>query len=1623
MGPFSDVPRGVRVSLLWMMSAGACAGMAAGQAAGPGKFSDKKQSAGKSAEESAGKLARGDDARKESAGKTGARAAGDPAGQSWVAVGPAQIVTATYGAVSGRVTSVAVDASDATGNTVVVGTGGGGVWRSVNAAAAAGAVKFIPLTDDLAAFNGGGSGEISTASLSVGAVTIQPGGTGVVLAGTGEASLLSDAYYGEGLLRSVDNGQSWALVPGSKDGVAGNHEFTGEGFAGFAWSGATAGTVVAAVGTAGNSSAVNAVIWGASVRGLYVSLDAGATWGIATVEDVEGDGTLQFVQWSESEYVVGYDGNSALAVVWNAARKRFYAAVEYHGVYSSADGVTWMRLENQPGPGLELVQGVCPTDPGFGGSPTCPMAQAVLAVEPVSGDMYAWYVDADGGDRGMWRDVCGTQGGNCANAVTFGTQINTVALDDGSGKIAGGLEYLALAAVAGKGGTALLAGGEGVGSSGLAACQVAGGCTWQTTCGSGAGTSVVPGTLALVAAGVSEGVLVAGEGGLWREDFFTGSCGAGDFKNLNGGIGSIALTNSVAGSAANAGQRMAGAGALGTAGVATAKAAWPQVEAGDGGGVKVDSSGGVEYAASGPGAEIARCTLGAGCGAGDFAAAIGAGQVEGDAALEHAPYLLDVGTSGVGGGGTGGGAAGKSKPRGGSGADGESQVIVGTCRVWRGPATGAGWTAGNLLSPFLDGDPRAECGGNTMVQSLAAGGPVTASGSQVIYAGMTGLSYPATANAGHVFVTVSADTGSGSVPWTDIALSPVTNDFANQDVFNVGEFNVTSVTADGHDPTGGTVYVTIAGISGNGFSVPPLYRSADFGGHWLNVSSNLPGEPANAVVVDPNDANTVYVGTDTGVYFTQEIGQCAEEDCWQVYGAGLPNSPAMALEADGGGVGLLRVATHGRGVWEIPLATGTVAAATTGKLAPGALTFGSQAVTTASAAENITVTNTGTNALLVTSVAMTGDFSETDDCAGASVAPGKSCVAAVIFSPTAVGTRTGTLTAYGNVAGGQMGPATLTGTGTKAPQVVISPSGTLNFGDGTVGQTSAAEDVEVANVGETAVTLDSYAVTGDFAISANTCGATLGAQTGCTLGLTFSPTASGARTGVLTVTDTAGAQTLALEGTGQTAASVALTPGTLTFGATNIGARSGAETATATNSGDESAQIVQVTASGDFQAVSSCGASVAGHSACTIAVTFVPTQAGARTGTLTVVTPFETLTSGLTGTGVGTAALVLNPGSLAFGTEDLQQRSAPETITVTNAGTAAVTVTGVTTTDVTPGTNDYAATSNCGVLAAGANCTVSVTFTPSVAGPDAGTLTVAASGLGNGVTAALTGAGNTLGWASGQAPVAAVPAGQTASYALWLEDVGFQGTVSVSCTGLPAGARCTGTEGLVLTPQSGMVSVWVTVATGPDVTGSNATGSNATGNVVGRGRAGSVRVVRGNGNGVLRSVQSVTEVEQFNGSGRDALAWGWVLLLVPLGWRQRWAGGGGWRGRTVQGGEIRGGGLRSAGLRRHWGNARSGERQVRGILRRKWPLVLIWLWILMGLAVEVAIGGITGCGSSGRPVATVARGTYTFTVVATGTAGSQTEDGTGKGSGMRTGMQAGMKTGTQTGMTATLVVE
>ncbi len=71
----------------------------------------------------------------------------------WQAVGPNQVASIAYGNVTGRVTAIAIDPADPTGNTVYLGTTGGGVWKSTNATGPSASVTFVPLTDTLPVFN------------------------------------------------------------------------------------------------------------------------------------------------------------------------------------------------------------------------------------------------------------------------------------------------------------------------------------------------------------------------------------------------------------------------------------------------------------------------------------------------------------------------------------------------------------------------------------------------------------------------------------------------------------------------------------------------------------------------------------------------------------------------------------------------------------------------------------------------------------------------------------------------------------------------------------------------------------------------------------------------------------------------------------------------------------------------------------------------------------------------------------------------------------------------------------------------------------------------------------------------------------------------------------------------------------------------------------------------------------------------------------------------------------------------------------------------------------------------------------------------------------------------------
>ena len=103
-------------------------------------------------------------------------------------------------------------------------------------------------------------------------------------------------------------------------------------------------------------------------------------------------------------------------------------------------------------------------------------------------------------------------------------------------------------------------------------------------------------------------------------------------------------------------------------------------------------------------------------------------------------------------------------------------------------------------------------------------------------------------------------------------------------------------------------------------------------------------------------------------------------------GLALPNAPVIQLAAavgmptGDGRTGELRAATYGRGIWQIPLLTAVTAAQPAMTLSSTALSFAAQAVGTASAAQTVTVTNTGNAALTVSQVAVTGDFTEADTC-------------------------------------------------------------------------------------------------------------------------------------------------------------------------------------------------------------------------------------------------------------------------------------------------------------------------------------------------------------------------------------------------------------------------------------------------------------------------------------------------------------------------------------------------------------------------------------------------------------------------------------------------------------------
>ena len=415
-------------------------------------------------------------------------------------------------------------------------------------------------------------------------------------------------------------------------------------------------------------------------------------------------------------------------------------------------------------------------------------------------------------------------------------------------------------------------------------------------------------------------------------------------------------------------------------------------------------------------------------------------------------------------------------------------------------------------------------------------------------------------------------------------------------------------------------------------------------------------------------------------------------------------------------------------------------------LSPTSLTFSTQAIGTTSAAKTVTLKNTGTTSLTISSIAITGtnagNFAQTHTC-GSSLAAGASCTVSVTFKPTASGTRTAALSITDNASGSPQ-KVTLSGIGTTAK---LSPK-SLTFSAQLVGTTSPAKTVTLTNVGTTSLSITGIAITGtnprNFA-QTHTCGSSLAAGASCTMRVTFKPTTSGLRSAALSVSDSAAGspQIASLSGTGVVSGpNATLSPTSVTFAAQLVGTTSPGKSVTLTNFGSTTLSITSITASGDFSQTHSCGSSVAPLASCTISVTFKPTQIGTRTGTLSIAdnAPGSPQSVALSATGVVSGPnATLSPTSLIFACRNIIGDGCGchtlATPTLTNFGSTTLSITGIGITGAA-----FSETNNCDTnLGAGKSCTITVKWMPPSSSFSFGTVSVSDNASGSPQTVSLEG--------------------------------------------------------------------------------------------------------------------------------------------------------------------------------------------------------------------------------------------------------------------------------------------
>jgi uncharacterized repeat protein (TIGR03803 family) len=272
-------------------------------------------------------------------------------------------------------------------------------------------------------------------------------------------------------------------------------------------------------------------------------------------------------------------------------------------------------------------------------------------------------------------------------------------------------------------------------------------------------------------------------------------------------------------------------------------------------------------------------------------------------------------------------------------------------------------------------------------------------------------------------------------------------------------------------------------------------------------------------------------------------------------------------------------------------------------LSTTSLGFGNQVIDTTSAAKTVTVANTGSVTLDISSTTASANFAISAKTCGATLAVGKNCKVSVTFTPTVLGKVKGTLTLTDNAPNS---PQALPLSGTGVEPATLAPA-SATYAAQAVGTTSPAKTFTLANNQTVVLTSIAISTTGDFAVSTTTCTTSLAAKSKCTISVTFTPTETGTRTGELNVSDSASnsPQTMALTGTGVVPAT--LTPASFIYPKQTVGTTSAAKTFTLTNNQNVALTSIAISTYAPYAvSATTCTTSLAAKGKCTISVTFTP---------------------------------------------------------------------------------------------------------------------------------------------------------------------------------------------------------------------------------------------------------------------------------------------------------------------------------------------------------------------------------------------------------------------------------